>query len=56
MAKKKSTASAPEKKGKFEFIDRSNGKLLRKSDLDPKKPHISPISGQATVERLPDEE
>ncbi|KKM26582.1 hypothetical protein LCGC14_1583360 [marine sediment metagenome] len=34
------------------YIDRSNGILLREKDLNKKKPWISPVSGQATVEKL----
>ena len=34
------------------YIDRSNGILLREKDLNKKKPWISPISGQASVEKL----
>ena len=43
-------------KGKYTHIDRSNGQLLRKADLNKKKPWLSPISNQATVEELTKEE
>ena len=44
------------KKGKCTHIDRSNGVLLREKDLNKKKPWLSPVSGQASVEKLTEEE
>ena len=52
MAKKTTEKTTDSKKSAFTHIDRSTGTKLRKSDLDKNKPHISPISGQATVEPL----
>ena len=40
----------------FTHIDRSNGQLLKKSQLNPAKPWIGPVSNQATVEELTQEE
>jgi len=40
----------------FTHIDRSTGKPMTESDLNPEKPHISPFSGQATVEKMTDDE
>ena len=36
----------------FTHIDRSNGTLLKERDLNLEKPHLSPVSGLATVEKL----
>ena len=60
-AKKATRKRAPAKKAttrrsKELYIDRSNGAILEKKDLDKKKPWLSPISGQATVEKLTQEE
>ena len=44
------------KKEKCTHIDRSNGVLLREKDLNKKKPWLSPVSGQASVEKLTEEE
>lgn len=55
-AAKKTVKVTVVKKSACTHIDRSNGVLLRKQDLDKKKPWISPISGQATVEELTQEE
>ena len=40
----------------FTHIDRSNGVLLKASQLNVENPHISPVSNQATVEALTQEE
>ena len=40
----------------YTHIDRANGSYLREADLNKDKPHISPISGGATVEKLTPEE
>jgi len=55
-ASPKKKAASRKATGKFTHIDRSNGELLRKSQLNKKKPWLSPISGQATVEKLTQEE
>lgn len=48
---------APKKsKAPYTHIDRSNGMFLRDKDLDRKKPWIGPVSRQATVEKLTEEE
>lgn len=44
------------KKEPFTHVDRSNGTFLRKSELNKKKPWISPISNTASVEELTDEQ
>lgn len=58
MAKKTAAKKrAPKKSSEpYTHIDRSNGTYLRKSELDPKKPHLSPVSKLATVEELTPEE
>lgn len=58
QAAKAATAKAEVKPAKtkklapFTHIDRSNGQFLRESELNPDKPHIGPVSGQASVEKL----
>lgn len=46
------------KKSKEEYthIDKSNGQLLRKSELNKDKPWIGPVSNQASVEKLTEAE
>ncbi len=51
----KKPASAP-RKPNYTHIDRSSGVYLRASDLDKKKPWLSPVTGQATVEELTKDE
>jgi hypothetical protein len=46
----------PVKNEPFTHIDRSNGQLLKRSQLNPEKPWISPLSNQASVEELTQDE
>ena len=55
MSKKTSTKKAKAAEP-YTHVDRSNGQFLRESELNAEKPHISPISRQATVERMSEEE
>lgn len=59
--KKTSGESVTEKKASKKVepvthIDRSNGQLLSEKDLVKNKPWIGPVSNQATVEKLTEEE
>lgn len=56
-AKGAAKRAAPRKSSApFTHIDRANGTFLREADLNKDKPHISPVSGGATVEKLTEAE
>ena len=56
VSKSQAKRVAAQSKEGFSHIDRSNGKLLKRSQLNQEKPWLSPISNQATVEELTQDE